>query len=189
MFITTISRCWSIFSWIKRFPSDHPSSTVIVKKKCNMFSTGNTPKRKLPRPHAQRKSCFFSQAHVPTLRAEVCNCVWAGGRQWLTECVSHRVRVCSCVSRAHIVCSLSHSDCGPCPQNCALASLNRLAHRFEGSTQGCVILTLIIWLPMEYQRSELSHLTCLICFLWFQQKKQSSLEIRVRCILANHRDA
>ncbi len=72
---------------------------------------------------------------------------------------------------------------GRAPQNCALASLNRLARRFEGSTQGCVILTLIIWLPMEYQRSELSHLTCLICFLWFQQKNK---EIRIRCILANH---
>lgn len=59
MFITTISRCWSIFSRIKRFPSNHPSSTVIVTKKCNMFSTGNTPKMKVTPPTRTEKELFL----------------------------------------------------------------------------------------------------------------------------------
>lgn len=139
-----------------------------------MFSTGNTPKTKVTPPTHTHRERIVSSPRPMFLLSElkcVIVCERVGGSDspsvWVTE------GECVPVWLAHIVCSLSHCDCGPCPQNCALGSLNRLARRSEGSTQGCVILTVIIWLPMEYQRSELSHLTCLIGFLWFQKKNRA----------------
>lgn len=59
----------------------------------------------------------------PFLSAAVCNCVCTGGRWWLRVCVTHQVRVCSCVTHMHIVLALSHSLLEGCSLQAAILCL------------------------------------------------------------------